>query len=124
MYYTPEAPRKEDFCMTRFIFALQNIAVLDSNCGGVITKPQTTIQNRDRDGDGMYDIIDYCVWNIVAPVDTLIKIDTEMLELEFEIECRSDFLEVRNFIPSQRCICVKLKTVLRSAIYNCQDMLL
>ena len=110
--------------MTRFIFALQNIAVLDPNCGGVITESQAIIQNRDRDGDGMYDIIDYCVWNIVAPVDTLIKIDIEMLELEFEIECRSDFLEVRNFIPSQHCICVKLKTVFRSAFYYCQDMLM
>ena len=68
--------------------------MVDPNCGGVITEPQAIIQNRDRDGDGMYDVIDYCVWTIVAPEDTVIKIQFEMLDTQFHPECRTDFLEV------------------------------
>ena len=68
--------------------------MLDPSCGDVITEPHGIIQNRDRDGDGMYDVMDYCIWNIMAPVDTLIKLDFEMLELESDLHCSKDFLEV------------------------------
>ena len=67
---------------------------MDPSCGGVITESNAIIQNRDRDGDSQYDVIDYCVWKIVAPKGYVVKISFEMLEIEYDEYCSDDFLEV------------------------------
>ena len=76
------------FYSFRFIFILSDI------CGDTLNASSGEIRSLDRNNDGLYDNKLDCHWTILSGPNQLIQLDIVSIQLEEEIWCAFDYLEV------------------------------
>ena len=69
-----------------------------------MTQPKGLIEAVDRDGDGLYDFDEHCVWALLAPYDQRIKLKFSYIDVEEDEDCFYDFVEVKIAFPTRSII--------------------
>ena len=67
---------------------------MDPSCGGLLIQPNGWIYSPDRDGDGHYEPVEDCYWQIGAPHNHYIVLRAHFMDIENIPKCAHDFLEV------------------------------
>ena len=63
-------------------------------CGGVLNQSSGEIRAMDRNKDGLYDNNLDCHWTIVCGPNQLVELRILSIELEMNIFCSFDYIEV------------------------------
>ena len=70
----------------------------ETECGGVLLEPSGWISPPDRDGDGQYDNLEDCEWNITVAEGYVVVLDIMEMDLEEQARCPYDYLRVSRFL--------------------------
>ena len=68
--------------------------MLCEECGGILEDDSGWITAPDSDGDGFYDNEADCWWAILAQNNSAIEITFWQMDLQQNVNCFDDFLEV------------------------------
>ena len=72
-----------------------NYTFSDVQCGGIVKDSNIVIKSpMDTDEDGIYTANSLCRWLIVAPPGFVIQLNFMSFDLEFDSECKYDYVQI------------------------------
>ena len=77
--------------MLRKVILLIFVSVI---CGGILNESSGEIRAMDRNNDGLYDNNLECHWSIVCGPNQLVELKIVSIDLEKDIVCAFDYIEV------------------------------
>ncbi|CAH1775425.1 unnamed protein product [Owenia fusiformis] len=69
---------------------------INQGCGGLLNQSSGSIGSVDATGNGYYENNLDCTWQIIVPNDNIVKVTFLQMDLESDIGCGYDYVEVRD----------------------------